>query len=156
MTDILSLARRVEEATGADRELDALIALACVPEVTGWVRHPNHETCSEISADHLLGELWPSEGGFYAWLHHKENIPCFQAPRYTASIDAAMTLVPEGWDGALYLATGDHKPQVQLETPAMRLAFTMEEEMAQGSAATLPLAITAAALRARAAQGKGS
>jgi len=70
-------------------------------------------------------------------------------PSYTSSLDAAMTLVPEGWDGALYLATDTHKPSVQLETPAMRSAFSMDYEGVNGTAETLALALCAAALRAQ-------
>lgn len=73
-----------------------------------------------------------------------------EAPDYTRSVDAALTLVPEGWDGALYLATDTHKPEVQLETPAMRSALSMDDERVEGAAATLPLALCAAALRAKA------
>ena len=69
---------------------------------------------------------------------------------YTASLDAAMTLVPDGWDGVLYLATEYTMPCAQLETPAMRARFSMDYEAATGEAVTLPLALCAAACRARA------
>ena len=62
------LAERIEAAEGADRALDVAIALA-----TGGVNAIGNDI------------LWPS--GF--------RLPC---PCYTVSIDAALTLVPEGWD----------------------------------------------------------
>lgn len=60
-------------------------------------------------------------------------------PHYTASLAAAMTLVPEGWDHG-YTANGQcwtHK----------------EASTVHGDAATPALALCAAALRARASNG---
>jgi hypothetical protein len=70
---------------------------------------------------------------------------------YTASLDAAMTLVPEGW-GVNLNTPGDFHgtPQVRLKHPE-RNPYGDGEPM-RGSAATPALALCAAALRARAAQ----
>lgn len=81
MTDLLS---RLSAATGPSRELDAEIALA-----NGW-RH-----------DHAMaygGEFWQNPTGQI----------CPQPPRYTESIDAALTLVPEraGWKLASWFKDG--------------------------------------------------
>jgi hypothetical protein len=74
------LIERLEKATGPDRELDAKLAFvngawaAGVDEGVPWVQWAKN-TAVEIN-DEL--------------------------PRYTASIDAALTLVPEGWEWELY------------------------------------------------------
>lgn len=69
MNDLIS---RLSAATGPSRELDAEIALA-----NGWAHRtmPNGE------------RYWRSPTG----------VICPQPLRYTASIDAALTLVPEGY-----------------------------------------------------------
>lgn len=65
------LITRLESADGPDRELDCRI----------W--------CAMRGADFdLYSQVVPN---FNEW----------QAPRYTASIDAALTLVPEGWKWAV-------------------------------------------------------
>ncbi|CAB4137301.1 hypothetical protein UFOVP319_22 [uncultured Caudovirales phage] len=66
MTDREAIAARIEAATGPDRELDCRI----------WAMHTggNFDTYRAVVPD------------FGQW----------QAPYYTASIDAAMMLVPEG------------------------------------------------------------
>ena len=72
MDDLNTLAGRVEAATGPDRELDAAIANA-------------------VGAEHGQKSGWSNgENGDYFVIDE-----C--APRYTASIDAALTLVPDGW-----------------------------------------------------------
>ena len=70
-TTLLALAERVEAATGADRELDVLVALA-----KGWRK--------ESARD------WFTPPGVNV-RHHKTELPC-----YTASLDAAMSLPPSG------------------------------------------------------------
>lgn len=64
-----------------------------------------------------------------------------EAPAYTASLDAAMTLVPEGYDWAVFRTNGG------LTVHAW--CGSREDVFA----ATPALALTAACLRARAAQG---
>lgn len=68
MTDLLS---RISAAAGPSRELDAEIALA-----HGWKQE----------RDTFIGDCWKSPQGRY------QPGP----PRYTESIDAALTLVPKG------------------------------------------------------------
>jgi hypothetical protein len=77
MSDLLS---RLSAATGPSRELDAEFALA-----NGWL-HCTHPT------------------GNHYWKSPRSQI-CPQPPRYTESIDAVLTLVPEGmyWDAWLRL-----------------------------------------------------
>lgn len=76
-------------------------------------------------------------------MRYAENIggAAENAKHYTASIDAALTLVPEGLQ--FYLSRGDY---------ATAATVGREQEW-HATAATPALALCAAALRARAAQG---
>ncbi len=80
LDDEAEIARLIErlEQTGPDRELDELVASAF-----GWskVANPTH-------AGGLLGRWYRPDGSMSG-----HGGP----PSFTASIDAAMTLVPEGW-----------------------------------------------------------
>lgn len=77
-----SLIERLEKLTGPDREVDRDIELSfgkfCAPT---WEKHPQHK--------HLL--------------RHVESDDWVAAPRHTESIDAALTLVPEGSDVHLHI-----------------------------------------------------
>ena len=114
MTDVAEIARgiaeRCEAASGPDRELDADIARA-------------------IGSEHGRKSGWSNaENGDY-WIIDE----C--AARYSASIDAALTLVPPGVIWAIdFMATP--------RTVARVRAFN------QGSAVTPALALCAAAVRA--------
>lgn len=70
MTDLIS---RLEALTAPSRELDEEIALA-----NGWTRIPH-------SSGHVSGWCCP------------DGQICANAPHFTSSIDAALTLVPKGW-----------------------------------------------------------
>ena len=124
MTDLNALADRVEQLEGPCRETDAEIALTEI--MPNWRRR-----------------------GF--------------APHYTASLDAAMQLVPEGWrfgieQGALADAQPEKweayvwPPENWFE-PDWQLGQSSQQDnpdSIRGFAATAPLALCAAALRARA------
>ena len=79
MTQMDELIARVEAATGPDRELDADI----------------QDIIDPADGDRIAsGFCVPSHGITRTrrdWLKHI-------AKRYTASIDSALTLVPEGWE----------------------------------------------------------
>ena len=124
--DLLKLAARCEAATGPDREIDAAIA---------------------ATARHGTEHTWAY--GYPAWLaasdgrvHLAKNGPSFAAPAYTASLDAAMTLRPKGWDWQYSSATGTAR--VWLGDGRVHNST--------GNAATPELALCAAALRAKAVQ----
>jgi hypothetical protein len=123
MTDrnesLIALAERCEKATGPDRELDAEIARAI-----GWTN------VSPVGHGHV---------------GHCPNHFFGSVPLHTASLDAAMTLVPEGeqWNVASYpWAEHTHKAA----------AWVGNKRGPVIGAATPALALCAAALRARAAQ----
>lgn len=88
MTALLELAARCEAATGPDRELDCAIRLAVyAPEGATMEQSPiNGAWCIYSGTGFRSGKpaLWESNEG--------RNLA------FTASLDAAMTLVPEGWN----------------------------------------------------------
>jgi len=128
MSDLIALAERCEQATGPDADLDEDIFKAVDPE------------------GHRGAALRRYHSG------HREPI---NQPAYTASLDAAMTLVPETDDGGFRLT---------FDKPLARKCWAevwMHENAEPGdgfyraTAATIPLALCAAALRAQASQGTG-
>lgn len=114
--NLASLADRVEALSGPCRETDADIAEACGLAPDGWMR---------------------VKGG---WIH-REGVGSRSAPKFTASLDAAMSLVPEGAVTAnlLHKAIDQCFAHWRTDTDAM---FRKR----------LPLYVTAAALRARSQQ----
>lgn len=119
-SNLLALAERCERATGPDRELD--LAIARVRKVNPVPATAKFNTSLD--------------GGECAWSRGMG----MRVPAYTASLDAAMTLVPERANVQTQNFGSLRGPMVLVE-PNERFA----------SAATLPLALCAAALRARAA-----
>jgi hypothetical protein len=119
---LLELAARCEAATGHDRELDAAIACAAGPMIApDWV-------VSARPSDNRVGAVVRYfDDGTHGW---------YDAERFTASLDAAMTLVPEGCSWAI---NSRNSAEV----------FGMGCGQGGGRAATPALALTAAALRAR-------
>ena len=79
-TDLAALAERVEVATGPSRELDAEIHAAA---------HGRTITSLEIPS---RDGLWARPGRYYYG-----SALMADAPELTGSIDAALTLLPEGW-----------------------------------------------------------
>jgi hypothetical protein len=141
MSDLLALAERVEAAPGPDRELDQAI----YHDVLGYCRHVRTER-SGAQSDTGFDCL---DCGADSWGNKsKPPYPPGQklhdaAPAYTESLDAAMTLVPEG---SVWLRKSP-------ETMSIYTPPTNEKVWAHhidGKGATPALALTAAALRARA------
>lgn len=106
--DLTTLAERVEAASGPDRGLDAEIAVALKIGARGLLPD-DHEYLSRVrKADGCAV-------GTY-WFHCRSGMSLRTAEAYTASIDAALTLVPPGhkWvihsDGYAHLLAqpGDH------------------------------------------------
>jgi hypothetical protein len=116
-----ALIERVERAEGPDRELDAEIACAVLPHFRG--KYPNIFAPGSIT--------YP--GGFL-----------WNACHYTSSLDAAASLVPEGWQ---WTASGGCR-QYQASSYCTQ-SHVSGRPTTEGDAATPALALTAAALRAR-------
>jgi hypothetical protein len=127
---LLALAERCESA---DRELDFLIAEAISDDKDHWLGcRVRQERWYEMS-DYKAGDPTPVR---WEW----------SQPAFTASLDAAMTLI----DPRALWATGSME-----DGPFARLCWPMPGGTFVGgyieaTAATVPLAICAAALRARA------
>lgn len=135
MTDkqkLLALADRCEAAEGADRELDWLIAIAL-----------NEVPIHSVTTGAGMPYGWFRREGQWSLIKTKESDPragidtWTPEPR-TASLDAAITLVPEGFR---YVITPG---KVALLPDGQGPDF-------RSDAATDALALSAAALRARAA-----
>src|SRR5688572_1658024 len=120
---LLDLADRCEQTTGPDRRLDADIHCALNPEF-----HVDERDSGVIFVVKNLDE----RGGFYTG-----------AKAYTASLDAAMTLMPEGWLWQVNLWANGASAECASVKPY--------EPCGRYQAATPALALCAAALRARAA-----
>lgn len=138
--ELLKLAARCEAATGPDRELDGSIWWAVLkPEEiesidrTGFVRE-----CIERDG---------SAGKALAQFYDSSDPAClakiaFSRP-FTASLDAAMMLVPEGWRVRDF---GDWEDRWLLSLMNEDTCETVEARSGRGLPA---LALCAAALRAR-------
>ena len=125
---LLELAERCEQATGADRRLDAEIDIA----VRGFPEQAYEQT------NGLRGKGSPE-------LNRIDWFIKWGADRYTASLDAAMTLVPEGYVFGL----GNFDPDGGTAKAAAIVGATPDEDRNPTFAATPALALCAAALRAR-------
>lgn len=141
MTDLLELAAKVEGLNGPSRAIDGMIAMA-LGEYPSWAPIQN-ERQPELFTDGKPGTRARE------WL----------APKFTSSVDAAMTLVPEGH--TVQLSDWDHETLRQKGSwQAIVLPFGARGAMKDFTftnrcdhAATPALALVAAALRARAHGG---
>ena len=75
-------------------------------------------------------------------------------PPLTASLDAAMTLVPEGCGFLLTSVSWEHWAQIVADGELFDGTKIKGPSMGSAKSATAALALTAAALRARAAMGE--
>ncbi len=123
---LLELALRCEAATGADREIDVEIEARKIDAKTGLA------DCSFPTV-----EKWVAAALQYGW----------NVPRYTASLDAAMTLVPEGWTVA-NLSQSDTKGWWAELRQGLLSSYDKVVFGKQLNNATPALALCAASLRA--------
>lgn len=133
--ELLALAARIEHLTGPDREVDAEIAVAVSGDKGAWVVGPSPQS------------VFAHQPGWYRTSDDKSH----QAPTFTASLDAAMTLVFEGAGFNLdrYWIREGARWKVEIATGGIpenpRKVFDCWD------AYSAALATAAAALRARAA-----
>lgn len=127
MGDLTSLIERVEAATEGSRELDKVIWLACTSGATrdkwSYIHKATGRECTVDETRDATGRL-------------------IIVPEYTTSIDAALTLMPEGQDWSLFSDNGT----------AMAGCMPASEDgcdMTDTPGATPALALLAAILRAR-------
>jgi hypothetical protein len=127
--ELLRLAERVEAATGPERELDAEIGY-----IADWSK-PGHDRIRYLrdTARNSFADI----GRFT------------EVPDYTASLDAAMSLVPEGWTLAQLLRSDDRNHWSALMW-GMDPWTDLRPNAPSARAATPALALCAASLRSRA------
>jgi len=143
VTDFLELAERCETAPGPDRELDLAI-INGITSKPGWFWH-----------DKIAGIISRDDYGANAL-----GNPLCSLEDYTSSIDAAITLVPEGYAIDGFMIWPGH-PSTLTVLGTMRREFGLDRTIEwthtggdgkwKTQAATPALALCAAALRARAA-----
>lgn len=129
--NLSTLIQRLEEADGPSRELDAEIAISLVPD-------------SRSIADK------DCERGCY-WEQLSFGQSLRTSPEFTASIDAALTLVPEGWTRDVDATAPECGIDVALHPPVGEPAVGTHTDEA---IATCIAALKAHALRAQ-QQGEG-
>ena len=135
--DLIKLAERCESATGADRALDGVVHILANPDKPWIVGHKPGRFPQEAIHGTLSEYLeWAVGLCDNPDPHRRADVAdSIGAPAYTASIDAALTLV-----GSL--------PWGMTADPAHGAVAHVDCNRAE--AATPALALTAAALRARA------
>lgn len=147
MSDLEELAARVEALEGPDREVDARIWCSVSPPVESytvdnWMRNDprpaNQDVVGLTLSDWL--DRWPDDAAKMA--------DSYGVPKFTSSVDAAMSLVPEGhvWDAGTWRFTN---------SPAFANVGQRDRDSdydSEAFAATPALALTAASLRARVVQ----
>ena len=141
MTQALSaLLANLEAATGPSRELDAAIAVAIFRAAPGM----------DLRAE-AAGE--DCEAGTY-WLVGPSWRSLTTSQRYSESLDAAMTLVPEGWHWTLS-HNGEGRPGEHWYAASMCDAERVTKLAVEEQLALTPaLALVIASIRARLAEQK--
>jgi hypothetical protein len=136
--EMLALAERVEQASGPDRALDAVILMTAAPP----------------AGAERLGHWMPlGTGQVYAWTTPPPHASgtggvWADAPRYTASLDAATTLMPDAHCWSILVG------RLAIQAGYWRRAEDESAATAWVVAATPALALCAAALRARAEEAR--
>jgi hypothetical protein len=138
MDDLLKLAERVEALTGPDREVDADILQATNPKEWAKLRLEASQPCGAL--EDMIEE------GVRSYVKYRSEY------WFTASLDAAMSLVPQNLGVSWRLTDGMGGPTAEV------WAFDLDDpdcpelyHVWGGCTATPALALTAAALRAIAA-----
>ncbi len=141
MTDTTKLAERIEALDGMNNNGDMTILTADIARALGWVRVTPSEAGNKTG--HWVAPEDCRDGKpVYCSLHGTEIHR--SPPNWLWSLDAAMTLVPKGWEWLKLLRT-DGRNHIAVEDTSNREAnfgyFSI--------AATPALALSAAALRAQ-------
>ena len=140
------LIAKLEAATKGIRELDADVARAAGMIV--WSYDDNCHIDAQIENGNWEGrkrdhpDYVPRPRVTWRVTADRDK-PGIDLPAYTTSLDAALTLVPEGWDYCLSMGSGE--PANVAMSPANSIAEV------HGSAPSAALALCIAALKARSA-----
>ncbi len=149
---LLELAERVEKAEGPDRELDLDIAVALEP--SGDIARVIKDRRGFDGKSGMSWDLWQNAVCFEK---RDDRGDCFfnggyPLPQYSASLDAALTLVPEGFRWKLgysrYVPCVAELVDYRVQMEPNLGTFVSECDSSHA------LALCAAALRARAALGQ--
>jgi hypothetical protein len=153
---LLALAARVELAeTQRDRVLNREVALA-----VGWHRYPQsafdrRSKVGWIASEDFCGEYVRKDGTRTPKLDSLHGTDIWPEPRdYLASLDAAMTLVPEGWRVAGLFERNCKLPNWIWKAELWHPEADANVRGIARNADVAAIAITAAALRARASTTK--
>lgn len=148
MPDLSDLISRVEKASGPDRDLEAEIWLACTPGATrnkwSYVHKATGRECTVDETRDATDRL-------------------IIVPSFTASLDAVLTLLPDGfwWRGGTCSVSseatvcpdhnGPHRERLLREYPPTELIWDegIETELRPGSNNALIRALLSAILSAR-------
>jgi hypothetical protein len=133
----LELVERCEQATGPDRELDASIFKALGAPVP-------------FQFFNKLVALTFDEAEQCYFAPIGDMRVRYEPPTYTASLDAAMTLVPEGMMFCVTNVGVDHPTKPDLSRSSAIVGKPDDPKRGYNTGATPALALCAAALRARA------
>jgi hypothetical protein len=138
MSSLSELIERVENASGPDRLIDGDIALA-----VGWEGESRYTS-----------QKWSNTfpGCREHWRYDREPFDNWKVPRYTESIDAALTLLPDGYAiDRLSIWKGSPSRCIVLGTHLKRGEYwhIHSDGMWEAEAATPALALVAACLKAR-------
>lgn len=145
MIDLTSLISRLEKATEGSRELDAEIAVAIfkadrLPDDLGYVK-------KTVASDQCAPGMY--------WYISRSGKSLYAAPRFTTSVDAAISLVPDGWH--IY-EMNQKDPTRKYSRHAAKISpFNGNDKgwaiykagLASATAETLAVAVCIAALRVR-------
>ena len=132
---LAELIRRLEATREGSRELDALVCEAIINVPMG-----GDNPC-----------LWgPAPDGHRGAIAEMEVLGRVQP--YTASVDAALGLVPEGWAWQVGAVYRDRRaaPVIRAAVFNDRTGMVLASECCEAKAHTAPIALCIAALRARA------
>ena len=143
MSALLELAERCEDATGPDRGLNREVAL-----VVGWHRYTPSEMGRSspgwISPEDFIGEYVAKDGRRSPKLDSLHGTSISREPHnYLGSIDAAMSLIPARLRKTI---------SINIQGDMVQALIFREGDgvVGRGDARFAPLALCAAALRARA------
>lgn len=169
--DLLKLAERVEAATGPDRALDGEIMFELFAKPVaggrGYLWPEDNPSWSFALAmgkpvDQKIKDRSAKDAERYneppkEWIEFQRDgrwilMNSLRVPRLTASLDAAMTLVPEGWGWHLYSDGPTYRASAEIGLHPTGGAMMQVEAASEGD--TPALALTAASLRARHQQGQ--
>lgn len=149
MTDLSDLIARIEGEARGSRALDCLIA-----KQAGWFRYTREKGCTMKHGGWIAPEDFrgtdsqgaPILDGLHGTTIHRDP------PSFTRSLDAAVSLVPEGWQGNGGLLWPGRDNGVWVN----HAKATLKHDLSSGGAprviayaATPALALCAASLRAR-------